>query len=144
MSAWPPADPRATTEMRAFSLIELLAATRADELRSELDLAPGHSALLLTRGPGAGSRLSLDEDVVTLGRSPGATVLLDDVSVSRRHAEIRPADGGYRIVDAGSLNGTYLNGSRVEEADLVHGDDIQVGRFRFCFLSKPLAPRPSR
>ncbi|MFP5318858.1 MAG: FHA domain-containing protein [Acidimicrobiia bacterium] len=123
----------ATTE----PLSELVGTRRADELRQWLSLRPGESALLLVRGPGAGSSLRLGPTVVSLGRHRCATMLLDDVSVSRRHAEIRPRRGGHRIVDLGSLNGTYLNGRRVEEADLAHGDAIQIGLFKLLVVVKP-------
>jgi pSer/pThr/pTyr-binding forkhead associated (FHA) protein len=109
---------------------------RADQLRHQLGLLPGESALLVVRGPGAGSVFRLGLVVVTVGRSAGATVILDDISVSRRHAEIRPVPQGYRIADVGSLNGTYLNDTRVEEAPLAHGDEIQIGLFKLCFLHK--------
>jgi pSer/pThr/pTyr-binding forkhead associated (FHA) protein len=60
----------------------------------------------------------------------------DDITVSRRHAEIRRLDDGYVIVDAGSLNGTYVNQERVERAALVHGDEIQIGKFRLVFFDR--------
>lgn len=116
---------------------DLAGTRRADELRQWLSLRPGESALLLVRGPGTGSTLRLGGTVVTLGRHRRATMLLDDVSVSRRHAEIQPGRSGHRIVDLGSLNGTYLNGRRVDEADLRHGDAIQIGLFRLLVVVKP-------
>jgi len=61
---------------------------------------------------------------------------LDDITVSRRHAEISNEDGSFRIVDMGSLNGTYVNKLRVEEADLSSGDEIQIGKFRLIFFCK--------
>lgn len=129
-------DGDATSEARNIgSALALVAVERADRMRAQLALAPGESALLLTRGPGAGSSFRLGRQVVTIGRTPSATILLDDVSVSRRHAEIRPDDGRHRIVDLGSLNGTYVNLIQVDEALLDHGDDIQIGLFKLCFVS---------
>lgn len=122
------------------SSADLLKTHQADLLCEQLALQPGESAVVTTRGPGAGSLLRLGCDIVSLGRSATATILLDDVSVSRRHAEIRADPLGYRIVDLGSLNGTYVNDAPVEEALLVHGDDIRIGRFRLCFLTTVPGP----
>ncbi len=139
-------DPDATTAgPRVRSSADLLRAHEADVLREQLALQPGESALILTRGPGAGSLLRLEHDVISLGRSSTATVLLDDISVSRRHAEICIVPPGYRIVDLDSLNGTYVNDSPVEEALLSHGDDIRIGRFKLCFLTTvPAHPKAAR
>ncbi|MCB1269058.1 MAG: FHA domain-containing protein [Microthrixaceae bacterium] len=90
--------------------------------------------LVVTRGPTAGSRYALDEDVVTIGRHPDSTIFLDDVTVSRRHAEIVHTESGYEVVDVGSLNGTYLDGDRVEEAVLREGAQVQVGKYRLVFV----------
>lgn len=94
----------------------------------------GHGVLTITRGPGSGSRFTVVSDVVHLGRHPRSDVFLDDISVSRRHAEIRRAGTGHLVRDLGSLNGTYLNGARVDEAELRHGDELQIGRFKLAFL----------
>ena len=96
----------------------------------------------MTRGPGVGSPILLGETVLTIGRDLGAALLLNDVAVSRRHAEVRPAADGYEIADAGSLNGTYVNGRSVEVQLLVDGDEVQIGRFKLAFLQ--VAPRQPR
>ena len=113
---------------------DLLSADRTRHHHAQLALPSGQGALLVTRGPGAGSPIFLSEGVVTIGRDAGATLLLDDVAVSRRHAEIRPVASGYEIVDGGSLNGTYVNGCLIETHRLVDGDELQIGRFKFVFL----------
>lgn len=77
--------------------------------------------------------LPVDEAVV-VGRSPKSGVFLDDVTVSRHHAEIRSGEGGFRIKDSGSLNGTYVNRVRVDAVDLRNGDEIQIGKYRFKFV----------
>lgn len=84
----------------------------------------------------AGRRMhDLVAEVVTVGRSPSSDIFLDDVTVSREHAAIEHANGGsYRIRDAGSLNGTYVNRVRVDAVDLRNGDEIQVGKYRFKFV----------
>ncbi len=93
--------------------------------------------LVVKRGPNAGSRFELSPEVTTLGRHPDSDVFLDDVTVSRRHAEITRAPGGLQVRDVGSLNGTYLNRERIEDtAGLSHGDELQVGRFRLVLLSE--------
>jgi hypothetical protein len=101
----------------------------------EGDLTAG--LLIVQRGPNAGSRFELAPDVTTLGRHPDSDVFLDDVTVSRRHAEISRHGAGLLVRDVGSLNGTYLNRQRIEEtAALHHGDELQVGKFRLVFLSE--------
>jgi len=83
----------------------------------------------------AGRRMhDLSDEVVTVGRGQESTIFLDDVTVSRKHAEILHGDRGYRIRDVGSLNGTYVNRVRVDAVDLRNGDEIQVGKYRFRFV----------
>lgn len=100
------------------------------------DLPSGGGLLVVQRGPNAGSRYLLDQELVRLGRHPEADILLDDVTVSRQHAEIRRTPEGYVVRDAGSLNGTYLNRQRAEEALLRNGDELQIGRFRLVFYGE--------
>ncbi|MCP4086403.1 MAG: FHA domain-containing protein [Actinomycetia bacterium] len=101
------------------------------------DRVPGPGVLEVSDGPKAGSRFELSDDVTTVGRHPESRIFLDDITVSRRHVEITTAGDGYRVRDVGSLNGTYLNQQRVEEADLHNGDLLQVGRFKFHFHLEP-------
>jgi pSer/pThr/pTyr-binding forkhead associated (FHA) protein len=83
----------------------------------------------------AGRRMhDIREGVVTVGRSPESDIFLDDVTVSRKHAEIERGERSYTIRDAGSLNGTYVNRVRVDAVDLRNGDEIQVGKYRFKFV----------
>ena len=83
----------------------------------------------------AGRRMhDIGDEVVTVGRSPESYIFLDDVTVSRQHAEIVPGEHGYRIRDVGSLNGTYVNRVRVDAVDLRNGDEIQIGKYRFKFV----------
>jgi len=97
----------------------------------------GAAVLVVKRGPNAGSWFLLDQPVTSAGRHRGSDIFLDDVTVSRRHAEFRRADGTFRVVDVGSLNGTYVNREPVESAALANGDEIQIGRFRLVFLTRP-------
>lgn len=98
-----------------------------DEITAEAGL------LVVHRGPNAGSRYLLDQDLIRIGRHPDADILLDDITVSRGHAEIRRTSDGYLVKDSGSLNGTYLNRRRVEEAPLRNGDELQIGKYRLVF-----------
>ncbi|MCJ7653605.1 MAG: FHA domain-containing protein [Actinobacteria bacterium] len=102
----------------------------------EEELSAGAAMLVIKRGPSAGTRFLLTKETTTAGRHPESDVFLDDITVSRRHAEIQRAGSAFRIVDMGSLNGTYVNKSRVEETDLESGDEIQIGKFRLIFFSK--------
>ena len=100
------------------------------------DLPEGTATLVVTRGPGSGSRFILDTDVVRAGRHPDSDIFLDDVTVSRRHAEIARSGGSFVLRDVGSLNGTYVNRQRIEEsASLANGDEVQIGRFKLVFLT---------
>ena len=85
-------------------------------------------------GPKAGARYGLEGDLTTLGRHSAADILLDDVTVSRRHVEVERSGDRYRVKDTGSLNGTYLNGDRIESGWLDDGDVLQVGRFKLVFF----------
>ena len=108
----------------------------APEPASALEaLPPGSALLVVKRGPNAGSRFLLDQDVTTAGRHPDSEIFLDDVTVSRRHAEFAREGGGFVVRDVGSLNGTYLNRERIETAGLAGGDEVQIGKYRLVFLS---------
>jgi hypothetical protein len=100
-------------------------------------LPDGAAVLLALRGPSEGTRIQLDPDdgVVTVGRSPEAVLFLDDVTVSRRHAEFRPDAGSWLLADVGSLNGSYVNRRRIEQQQLAGGDEVQIGKYRFVFLT---------
>jgi hypothetical protein len=74
-----------------------------------------------------GRRVALGEESAVIGRSPDCTVPLSDPRASRRHAEVRPRDDGFLLVDLGSTNGTKVNGRRVQEHVLRDGDEIAVG-----------------
>ena len=100
-------------------------------------LLPGTAMLVVRRGPNAGSRFLLDRDLTTAGRHPDSEIFLDDVTVSRRHAEFRRTAEGFSLHDVGSLNGTYLNRERIEGRELAGGDEVQIGKFRLVFLAGP-------
>jgi pSer/pThr/pTyr-binding forkhead associated (FHA) protein len=98
-------------------------------------LNPGSALLVVKRGPNAGSRFLLDQDVTTAGRHPDSDIFLDDVTVSRRHVEFRRDGAGFAVYDVGSLNGTYVNRERIDSASLAGGDEVQIGKFRLVYLT---------
>jgi pSer/pThr/pTyr-binding forkhead associated (FHA) protein len=108
-----------------------------DEISLDLDDLPGDGVLVVRAGPNAGSTFAVDKDLITAGRHPDSDIFLDDITVSRRHAEVVRAEGGLRVRDVGSLNGTYLNRERIEEGDLNDGDVVQVGKFKLVFVAGP-------
>jgi len=98
-------------------------------------LPSGHALLVVQRGPGSGSRFLLDADVVNAGRHPDSEIFLDDVTVSRRHAEFHRAGESFTVSDVGSLNGTYVNRDRIDRVQLTDGDEVQIGKYRLVFFA---------
>lgn len=94
------------------------------------EIAPGEVMLVVRQGPEIGTRYSLEGDQVSVGRVTGNDIQLDDVTVSRQHAVLVRQGSAWLVRDLGSLNGTYVNSTRVDEAVVQHGDEVQVGRFR--------------
>jgi pSer/pThr/pTyr-binding forkhead associated (FHA) protein len=123
------APPKEAAELRDEGSLNEADATAVDAL-------PAGSALLVVqRGPSAGSRFLLDTDVVSAGRHPDSEIFLDDVTVSRRHAEFRRTADGFTVADVGSLNGTYVNRDRIDEVTLQGGDEVQIGKYRLVFFA---------
>ena len=92
----------------------------------------------MRRGPNAGSRFLLDAERTTAGRHPDSDIFLDDVTVSRQHAEfLRRGRAASSVRDVGSLNGTYVNRDRIDEAVLRGGDEVQIGKYRLVFHPSP-------
>ena len=125
-----PAAEDATTEHRAV----------------EPDVSPGtvyvdrsafgrHQGLfVVNQGPKAGARYALDSDLVSVGRDPQSDIFLDDITVSRLHAEVARDGARYSIRDVGSLNGTYVNRRLVDQGELSEGDEVQIGKFKLVFV----------
>jgi hypothetical protein len=116
-----------------------LSAVEAADLEEDLaqyldDLPPGVGLLVQRLGPNAGSSYRLEAESTSAGRHPDSDIFLDDITVSRRHAVIERSGDGFIVRDAGSLNGTYVNRERVDEARLRTGDELQIGRFRLSFV----------
>ncbi len=107
-----------------------------DELTVTLaDRPVGSGLLVVKRGPNAGAQFTLDSEVTRVGRHPESDIFLDDVTVSRRHAEFVRSGAGTSVRDVGSLNGTYVNRERIEEAVLASGDEVQIGKFKLVYLA---------
>ena len=101
----------------------------------EDELEAGQALLLVKHGPNAGSTFLIERDVTTAGRDPESDVFLDDVTVSRKHAELRRQSDGFFIHDVGSLNGTYVNRERVDVTKLASHDEVQIGKFKLVFFA---------
>ncbi|MCI7551270.1 MAG: FHA domain-containing protein [Actinomycetaceae bacterium] len=144
-NAFPPQasnDPSATSR---FSAITRASAGSTGNLRgldgddlAAIDALPATSALLIARkGPNAGARFLLNADVVNAGRSTKADIFLDDVTVSRKHAQFLREGSVFTVRDSGSLNGTYVNGEITDLAELHNGDEVRIGKYQFTFFASP-------
>jgi pSer/pThr/pTyr-binding forkhead associated (FHA) protein len=107
----------------------------APEPTIDPNLPVGSALLVVQKGPGAGSRFLLDQDVVNAGRHPDSEIFLDDVTVSRRHAVFNRSGDGYTVSDVGSLNGTYVNRDRIETVALTDSDEVQIGKYRLVYFA---------
>ncbi|WP_315537886.1 oxoglutarate dehydrogenase inhibitor Odhl [Corynebacterium matruchotii] len=126
-----------TSVFRADLLKEMESGAAAPTAGSDITPPAGAAILIVKRGPNAGARFLLDQETTTAGRHPESDIFLDDVTVSRRHAEFRLNDGTFEVVDVGSLNGTYVNREPRNSQVLAIGDEIQIGKFRLVFIAGP-------
>ena len=126
-----------TSVFRADLLKEMESGAAAPATGSDITPPAGAAILIVKRGPNAGARLLLDQETTNAGRHPESDIFLDDVTVSRRHAEFRLNDGTFEVVDVGSLNGTYVNREPRNSQVLSIGDEIQIGKFRLVFIAGP-------
>jgi len=106
------------------------------EERGIVSQLPRNSAMLIViAGANRGARFLIDSQETAIGRSPKSEIFLDDITVSRFHSKIiRSVEGEFRIVDLGSLNGSYLNAHPVQDSTLAAGDEIQIGKFRLTYF----------
>jgi hypothetical protein len=104
----------------------------------ELDDVVAQGAALVIRAGGGrtGESFPVEGERMAIGRRPDADVFLDDVTVSRDHALLVRRGGDYFLDDCGSLNGTYVNRSRIESHRLEDGDELQIGKYKLTFLSR--------
>lgn len=126
-----------TSVFRADLLKEMESGAAAPATGSDITPPAGAAILIVKRGPNAGARFLLDQETTTAGRHPESDIFLNDVTVSRRHAEFRLNDGTFEVVDVGSLNGTYVNREPRNSQVLSIGDEIQIGKFRLVFIAGP-------
>ncbi|WP_179580493.1 FHA domain-containing protein [Glaciibacter psychrotolerans] len=122
----------------AAQLAALDGAATVEEHDAVAALPSGSALLVVRRGPNTGARFLLDSDVTSVGRHPEADIFLDDVTVSRRHAEFVRHGTAFEVNDLGSLNGTYFDGTRIERALLTDGAEVQIGKFRLTFYASRL------
>nr|WP_051681567.1 FHA domain-containing protein [Cellulomonas sp. HZM] len=113
-----------------------------DEVAAVHALPPTSALLVMQRGPSAGARFLLDAERTLAGRSTRADIFLDDVTVSRKHAEFVRDGRTFLVRDVGSLNGTYVNRSRIDEVVLRAGDEVQIGKYRMTFHPSPYREQP--
>jgi hypothetical protein len=130
-------DEPTTTTTIVFTPVEAAGEVGEDEFSVAVgDVPQGAGVLVVKRGPNAGSRFVMEQPVTTIGRHPKSDIFLDDITVSRRHAEVHTEGGHFEVRDVGSLNGTYLNRNRIDAGPLNPGDELQVGKFRLVFLTE--------
>lgn len=109
-----------------------------DDVRVTLsDISRGTAILVLRSGEGEGEHFVLSSPVTNIGRHADSDIALDDITVSRRHCEVSLNSGRFVVRDVGSLNGTYVNQKRVDVAELLQGDELQIGKFHLVFLERP-------
>lgn len=130
---------RATEQFRddLNSIIRAHATDLSIDEQEALNALPSGAALLVVRrGPDFGARFLLDQDSTIAGRHPEVDIFLDDVTVSRRHAEFSRSGTRFSVQDLGSLNGTYSAGTRLDsKTELEDGVEVQVGKFKFTFFA---------
>jgi len=127
------AEQEATTELAAVSVDDDPETAGASEV--DTSSIVGTATFVVKRGSMAGSRFAVNDEFTSIGRHPESTIFLDDVTVSRRHAEVRVEGEAVLLRDVGSLNGTYLNRTRIDTASLRSGDEVQVGKFKLVFVT---------
>ena len=99
-----------------------------------LELPVGSASSSSSGEPDVGVRFPLETGVTQAGRHPESDIFLDDITVSRRHAEFVTRDQATTVRDVGSLNGTFVNRERIEEARLSSGDEVQIGKFKLLYV----------
>jgi hypothetical protein len=136
-----PAAPDTTISFGSLGAIDLEPSgpvgLTAEQAAAVQALPPTSALLVMQRGPSSGARFLLDADRTVAGRSPKADIFLDDVTVSRKHAEFVRELDDFVVRDVGSLNGTYVNRERIDAAVLRAGDEVQIGKFRMTFHPSP-------
>jgi diguanylate cyclase (GGDEF)-like protein len=113
-----------------------LEVTVSRDMRGVVEVAAKQQALLIVLSePRLGSRVLLSETAVEIGRGATGGLMLDADSVSRKHARVEWSGSNHRIVDTGSTNGTFVNGSRVQAHELRDGDRVQIGKVLLKYIA---------
>ena len=125
----------ASPESAIDALLTSMDSQESSAIRAIIESSGDRAMVVIHRGPSKGARFLIAEDKCSIGRSPDSAIFLDDVTVSRAHAQISKSGKGFELVDLGSLNGTYVNNGSVKSVQLKTGDEIQVGKFHLIFIS---------
>jgi pSer/pThr/pTyr-binding forkhead associated (FHA) protein len=125
----------ASPESAIDALLTSMDSQESSAIRAIIEGSGDRAMVVIHRGPSKGARFLIAEDKCSIGRSPESAIFLDDVTVSRAHAQISKSGKGFELVDLGSLNGTYVNTGSVKSVQLKTGDEIQVGKFHLIFIS---------
>ena len=113
-----------------------LEVTVSRDMRGIVEVADKQQALLIVLSePRLGSRVLLSETPVEIGRGATGGLMLDADSVSRKHARVEWTGSNHRIVDTGSTNGTFVNGSRIQGHELRDGDRVQIGKVLLKYIA---------
>ncbi len=130
-------------EACGFKLLGRTQAFKPLNMQAQANAATAPASLLseatlkIVKGPQIGSSFRLAADRLTVGRSPQCDIFLNDMTVSRMHATIERTPSGFKITDADSFNGLWVNNLNVKDADLRDGDVIQIGTFVLVYLATP-------
>ncbi|MCL4378616.1 MAG: FHA domain-containing protein [Actinobacteria bacterium] len=114
---------------------ELIKEISQDILEDLKKIPRDRVGLVVIKGPGIGEKFFIDKQVLSIGRNTDSDILLDDITVSRKHAVIEKNNDKFVLVDLGSLNGSYVNSEIVNSRELRNGDKIQIGKYVFMFFS---------
>ena len=125
----------ASPESAIDALLTSMDSQESSAIKAIIEGNGDRAMVVIHRGPSKGARFLIAEDKCSIGRSPESAIFLDDVTVSRAHAQITKNGKGFELVDLGSLNGTYVNNGSVKAVQLKTGDEIQVGKFHLIFIS---------
>ena len=125
----------ASPESAIDALLTSMDSQASSAIKAIIEGNGDRAMVVIHRGPSKGARFLIAEDKCSIGRSPESAIFLDDITVSRAHAQIAKTGKGFELVDLGSLNGTYVNNGSVKSVQLKTGDEIQVGKFHLIFIS---------
>ena len=122
------------TESIIGDRIEIKEDISPEILESLKNTPRGKGVIIVLKGPNIGEKIIINKSVFRIGRESDSDIFLDDITISRKHAQIEKIDSRYKITDLGSLNGIYVNSRAVEEKTLENGDKIQIGKYVFYYF----------